>query len=97
MWFGKAVQDFNNSVAVQGGQAPQLVAQTSNAFTSTSSAVPKILPPTDFGSDMGCIRILRSTYCHRACEIERKAYESLRLMSCNSQVVYLDSIYNLTS
>ena len=31
MWFGKAVQDFNTSVAAQN----QLVAQTSNAFTST--------------------------------------------------------------
>lgn len=36
MWFGKAVEDFNTSVATQG---PQFVAQTSNAFTSTLSLV----------------------------------------------------------
>jgi len=33
MWFGKAVEDFNTSIMSQGGQGPQLIAQTSNAFT----------------------------------------------------------------
>jgi len=33
MWFGKAVQDFNTSIMVQGGQAPELVAEAGNAFT----------------------------------------------------------------
>jgi hypothetical protein len=79
MWFGKAVQDFNTSIAVQGGQAPQLVAQTSNAFTSRSPAVSLFLPFTGLSSGVGCVRILRSSYYHLACEAECKAYE--RLMS----------------
>ncbi|KAF8168066.1 hypothetical protein B0H34DRAFT_792720 [Crassisporium funariophilum] len=33
MWFGKAVQDFNASVAAQGQQGPKLIAATGNAFT----------------------------------------------------------------
>ncbi|CAA7266468.1 unnamed protein product [Cyclocybe aegerita] len=33
MWFGKAVQDFNASIALQGQQGPKLVASTGNAFT----------------------------------------------------------------
>ncbi|KAJ8522567.1 hypothetical protein ONZ45_g913 [Pleurotus djamor] len=33
MWFGKAVQDFNNSIMAQGPQGPKLVANTGNAFT----------------------------------------------------------------
>jgi hypothetical protein len=35
MWFGKTVDDFNYSIAAQGAQAPQLMAATGNAFTST--------------------------------------------------------------
>lgn len=34
MWFGKAVQDFNNSIAAQGAQGPNLIAGLGNAFTS---------------------------------------------------------------
>jgi len=34
MWFGKAVQDFNASIAAQGQQGPKLIAATGNAFTS---------------------------------------------------------------
>jgi hypothetical protein len=34
MWFGKAVEDFNNAIANGGGNAPHLIAQTSNGFTS---------------------------------------------------------------
>ncbi|GLB36183.1 hypothetical protein LshimejAT787_0304710 [Lyophyllum shimeji] len=33
MWFGKAVQDFNNSVEFQGSQGPKLIASVGNAFT----------------------------------------------------------------
>ncbi|KAF8912696.1 hypothetical protein CPB84DRAFT_1833074 [Gymnopilus junonius] len=33
MWFGKAVQDFNNSIAAQGHQGPELIAAIGNAFT----------------------------------------------------------------
>jgi len=33
MWFGKAVDDFNTSIASQGQQGPQLIAATGNAFT----------------------------------------------------------------
>ncbi|KAJ7706139.1 hypothetical protein B0H17DRAFT_919365 [Mycena rosella] len=35
MWFGKAADDFNNSISVQGshGQGPQLIANVGNAFT----------------------------------------------------------------
>ena len=35
MWFGKAVQDFNASIAAQGQQGPKLIATIGNAFTST--------------------------------------------------------------
>ena len=34
MWFAKAVQDFNNSIAAQGQQGPNLIATIGNAFTS---------------------------------------------------------------
>lgn len=34
MWFGKAIDDFNASIAAQGQQGPQLIAATGNAFTS---------------------------------------------------------------
>ncbi|KAJ7103496.1 hypothetical protein B0H15DRAFT_812441 [Mycena belliarum] len=33
MWFGKAADDFNNSIALQGTQGPQLIANVGNAFT----------------------------------------------------------------
>jgi hypothetical protein len=33
MWFGKAVQDFNASIAAQGTQGPKLLATIGNAFT----------------------------------------------------------------
>jgi len=33
MWFGKAVQDFNSSVAAQGQNGPELIANIGNAFT----------------------------------------------------------------
>ncbi|KDQ63720.1 hypothetical protein JAAARDRAFT_29746 [Jaapia argillacea MUCL 33604] len=32
MWFGKAVEDFNQTIIEQGSNAPQLVASTSNGF-----------------------------------------------------------------
>jgi hypothetical protein len=34
MWFGKAVEDFNTDIAQGGSNAPQLIAQTGNGFTS---------------------------------------------------------------
>jgi hypothetical protein len=37
MWFGKAVQDFNASIAAQGKNGPQLIADLGNAFTSEFS------------------------------------------------------------
>ncbi|KAF8898703.1 hypothetical protein BD779DRAFT_30792 [Infundibulicybe gibba] len=48
MWFGKAIQDFNNSIQAQGQQGPKLVASTGNAFTMVwvayaFSAVPIII------------------------------------------------------
>jgi hypothetical protein len=33
MWFGKAVQDFNNSIIAQGQEGAQIVANIGNAFT----------------------------------------------------------------
>jgi len=33
MWFGKAVQDFNASIAAQGQQGPQVIANLGNGFT----------------------------------------------------------------
>jgi hypothetical protein len=37
MWFGKAVEDFNQAIVDGGNNAPQLIAQLSNGFTSTCS------------------------------------------------------------
>jgi hypothetical protein len=34
MWFGKAADDFNQSIQGQGTNGPQLIAYTGNAFTS---------------------------------------------------------------
>ena len=34
MWFGKAVEDFNRTIIEDGTGGPQLVADTSNGFTS---------------------------------------------------------------
>jgi hypothetical protein len=34
MWFGKAIQDFNASIAQQGKNGPSLIASSGNAFTS---------------------------------------------------------------
>lgn len=34
MYFGKAADDFNQSIQGQGANGPQLIANTSNAFTS---------------------------------------------------------------
>ena len=34
MWFGKAVEDFNRGIQEAGNNAPQLIAATSNGFTS---------------------------------------------------------------
>jgi hypothetical protein len=34
MWFGKAIQDFNNNIIAQSGQGPELVAALDNGFTS---------------------------------------------------------------
>ena len=36
MWFGKAADDFNQSIQGQGSNGPQLIANTGNAFTSES-------------------------------------------------------------
>jgi hypothetical protein len=36
MWFGKAVDDFNDSIISQGQQGPQLIAAIGNGFTSES-------------------------------------------------------------
>ena len=45
MWFGKAVEDFNNAIVKGGTNAPQLIAQISNGFTSASFFPPgSILP-----------------------------------------------------
>lgn len=37
MYFGKAADDFNQSIQGQGVNGPQLIANTSNAFTSKLS------------------------------------------------------------
>jgi hypothetical protein len=34
MWFAKAVDDFNSSIEAEGSGAAQLIAGTSNGFTS---------------------------------------------------------------
>jgi hypothetical protein len=36
MWMGKASDDFNDSIALQGSQGPQIIANVGNAFTSAS-------------------------------------------------------------
>jgi hypothetical protein len=37
MWFGKAVEDFNKAILQGGNNAPQLIAEISNGFTSMFS------------------------------------------------------------
>lgn len=39
MYFGKAANDFNQSIQGQGENGPQLIANTSNAFTSELSSI----------------------------------------------------------
>lgn len=34
MWFGKAADDFNDSIVLQGSNGPQIIASVGNAFTS---------------------------------------------------------------
>jgi hypothetical protein len=40
MWFGKAVEDFNQAIVEAGNSAPHLIAQLSNGFTSTFFCTP---------------------------------------------------------
>lgn len=46
MWFGKAVDDFNRGIQEAGNNAPQLIASTSNGFTSMSSVLPSLDAPS---------------------------------------------------
>ncbi|KAG5730044.1 hypothetical protein E4T56_gene5857 [Termitomyces sp. T112] len=53
MWFGKAVQDFNSTISLQGQQVPIPVAATGNAFTMAwvafaFYAIPVIISLTKF-------------------------------------------------
>ena len=64
MWFGKAVEDFNNAITKGGTDAPQLIAQLSNGFTSTFFFPPaSILPTFSHCSGMGGLCVLCSP-CH---------------------------------
>lgn len=60
MWFGKAVEDFNNAVEQQGDKAPQLIAEVSNGFISEFICYfPASIFSQSFISGMGRIRIPR--------------------------------------
>ena len=39
MWFGKAVDDFNEQIQQEGSDAPQLVATIQNGFISESASL----------------------------------------------------------
>jgi len=52
MWFGKAVQDFNASIAAQGKNGPQLIADLGNAFTS------ELQPTLPMGFFSDCLGIV---------------------------------------
>ena len=54
MWFGKAVQDFNASIAAQGKNGPQLIADLGNAFTSEFKTQP-IVPLRYFSDFLGIV------------------------------------------
>ena len=61
MWFGKAVEDFNNAIVQGGANEPQLIAQLSNGFTSAfffppGSVLPSFSHPC---SGMGGLCVLR--------------------------------------
>jgi len=61
MWFEKAVQDFNASIAAQGQQGPKLLASTGNAFTSEYTVVDNPWPLHSYlplSSDLGGVRFL---------------------------------------
>jgi hypothetical protein len=46
MWFGKAVEDFNRGIQEAGNNAPQLIAATSNGFTSMLFCIPSLNAPS---------------------------------------------------
>ena len=54
MWFGKAVQDFNASIAAQGKNGPQLIADLGNAFTSEFKTQ-RIVPLKYFSDCLGIV------------------------------------------
>jgi hypothetical protein len=64
MWFGKAVEDFNRGIQEAGNNAPQLIAATSNGFTSMFFCTPEpkrtISHPC---SGLGRLRVLCRS-CH---------------------------------
>lgn len=72
MWFGKAVEDFNKTIIAAGANSQQLVAETSNGFTSTSR-LPRAQPFSVLifvsHSDLGRICVL----CCPACIFTRQA------------------------
>jgi hypothetical protein len=87
MWFGKAVQDFNTSIMVQGQQAPELVAEAGNAFTSRFSAVFTLSSINRLDSGLGCVRVLRGTYHHLPGETECQTRKGLISMLCAKIVI----------
>ena len=74
MWFGKAVNDFNAGIQSQGSQAPQLVADTGNAFTSVyiHDGYMQMNILTGLRSGLGCIRLLRRPRHYLALQAQRK-------------------------
>jgi hypothetical protein len=82
MWFGKAVHDFNASILSQGSQAPQLVADTGNAFTS--AYIDKVHTESDLlidlQSGLGRICLLRCPRHHLTLKNQCK---SIKMMPCS--------------
>lgn len=66
MWFGKAVEDFNNAIELQGDRAPQLIAEISNGFISTFLAYDYSESADLLNSGMGGLRVPCYPNCMRS-------------------------------
>lgn len=59
MWFGKAVQDFNDFIVAQGHNGPNLVANLGNGFTSKFAFY-------DIGCDFNVVPVVWVAYAFYA-------------------------------
>lgn len=77
MWFGKAVEDFNRAIT-EGQSTAQLIANTSNGFTSaySSNSLSDLLADPQFfaRSGLGRLRVLRRPVDLCSCQASRHCF-----------------------